>query len=82
MTYSQRSIHAARIIGGALIVLGFAGLIFPGVPYQSTENVAEIGTFKMKVTEQKHFQIPPLLSGCLIFAGAALMFAPWNRPRE
>lgn len=82
MTYSQRSIHVTRIIGGALIVLGFAGLIFRGVPYQSTENLAEIGTLKMKVTEQKRFEIPPLLSGCVIFAGAALLFVPWSRPRE
>jgi hypothetical protein len=36
----------------------------------------------MKVTEQKRFEIPPLLSGCVIFAGAALLFVPWSRPRE
>jgi len=73
---------AVRIAGAVLIVLGFTGLIVRGVPYQSTENLAEIGTLKMKVTEQKRFEIPPLLSGCVLFAGAALLFAPWSRPRE
>ena len=70
----------ARIVGGVLVVLGFTGLILRSVPYQDTENVAEIGTFKMKVTEQKQFEIPPLLSGCLILAGSALLFSPWRRP--
>ena len=69
-----------RILGAVLVVLGFVGLVVRGVPYHSTENLAEIGTFKMKVTEEKRFEIPPLLSGCLILAGAVLLFSPWRRP--
>lgn len=72
--------NAARIAGAALIVLGFTGLIVRGVPYHSSENLAEIGTFKMKVTEEKRFEIPPLLCGVLIFAGGALLFVPWRKP--
>ncbi|MGH7742057.1 MAG: hypothetical protein ACRENS_08545 [Candidatus Eiseniibacteriota bacterium] len=69
-----------RITGAVLIVLGFAALIFRGIPYQSTENVAEFGTLKMKVTEKKHFEVPPLLSGCVILAGSALLFSNLRRP--
>jgi hypothetical protein len=81
MTKLQGS-GAVRIVGGLLVVLGFTGLIVRGVPYQSTENLAEIGTFKMKVTEQKQFEIPPLVSGCLILAGSALLFSPWRKPDQ
>jgi hypothetical protein len=79
---NMRGRAAARIVGGVLVVLGFTGLIVRGVPYQSTDNVAEIGTFKMKVTEQKQFEIPPLLSGCFILAGSALLFSSLRRPGE
>jgi hypothetical protein len=70
-----------RILGGVLIVLGLVALIFRSVPYQSTDNVAEFGNIKMKVTENKHFEIPPLLSGCVILVGSALLFSGL-RPRE
>lgn len=82
MTIGKRGTEAARIAGGVMIVLGFAGLIVRGVPYQSTENLAEIGTFKMKVTEKRQFEIPPLLAGAFIFAGSALLFSSWRRPAE
>lgn len=64
-----------RYSGAVLILLGFLGLIFRSIPYQTTENLAEIGTIKMKVTENKHLEFPPLLSGCVILAGAALLFS-------
>lgn len=69
-----------RIIGGVLIVLGFTTLIVHGVPYHTTDNVARFGTIRMDVTEQKRFEIPPLVGGCLILAGAALLFLPGPRP--
>jgi len=71
-----------KIAGVVLIVLGFVGLCFPGIPYKSTENIAEIGDLKMKVTENKHFAIPPLVSGVFILAGAAMTFGTWRRPAD
>ena len=64
-----------KVFGIVLILLGFAGLIFGGVPYRTTENVAQIGDFKMNVSERKEFTVPPVISGLAILAGAALMFA-------
>ena len=81
MTDGQTGIRAARVTGAVLIVLGLTGLIVRGVPYHSTENLAEIGTLKMKVTEEKRFEIPPLLCGGVILAGAALFFTGLGRPR-
>jgi hypothetical protein len=64
-----------KICGAVLIVLGFIGLALGGVPYQSRENVAQLGDFKMEITEKKTFPIPPLVSGLVILIGAGLMFA-------
>ena len=64
-----------KVTGIVLILLGFAGLVFGGVSYRSTENVAQIGDFKMNVTEQKKFVVPPVISGLAILGGAALLFA-------
>ncbi|HEY2954188.1 MAG TPA: hypothetical protein VGK89_02925 [Candidatus Eisenbacteria bacterium] len=64
-----------RIAGAILVALGFAALIAGGVPYRKTENVAEIGGFKMQVTEKKEFAIPPLVGGIAIALGAAMLFA-------
>jgi hypothetical protein len=64
-----------KIAGIVLIVLGFAALVFGGVPYNRTENVAQIGDFKMNMTEKKQLAIPPVVSGLAILVGSALLFA-------
>ena len=64
-----------KIAGAALVVLGFAALWVGGIPYRKTENVAEIGTFKMQVTEKREFAIPPVLGGLAIAIGTAMLFA-------
>ena len=69
-----------RIAGIILVLLGFAGLLFGRVPYEKTENVAEIGSLKMQVTEKKHVALPPLVSGAAILVGAVLIFAGGRKP--
>ncbi len=64
-----------KIAGAVLIVLGFAALLVGGVPYRKTENVAEIGTLKMQVTQKKEFVIPPVVGGIAIAVGVAMLFA-------
>jgi len=64
-----------RIAGAVLIALGFAALLVGGIPYRKTENVAEIGTLKMQVTQKKEFVIPPAAGGLAILVGAAMLFA-------
>jgi hypothetical protein len=63
-----------RALGIALVVGGFIGLFFGGIPYKKTENVAEIGGLKMQVTEKKQMTIAPWISGIAILAGAVLIF--------
>ena len=62
-----------RMVGIALVVLGFVGLMWGGIPYKKTENVAEIGGLKMQVTEKKEMTIAPWISGIAILAGAVLI---------
>ncbi len=62
-----------KMVGIALVVVGFVGLIWGGIPYKKTENVAEFGGLKMQVTEKKQMTIAPWISGIAILAGAALI---------
>jgi hypothetical protein len=70
-----------RIAGAVLIVLGFLALAFGGINYRKTENVAEIGDFKMKVSERKQFPIPPLVSGVVILVGAGMLLGAGRKPQ-
>ena len=63
-----------RLAGGILIVLGLVLLLVGGLPYRQKTNVASIGDLKMSVTEEKRFTFPPIVSGILILAGAAMLF--------
>ena len=69
-----------RIAGAALILLGLLGLLFGGVPYRRTENIAQIGDLKMQVTEKKQLALPPFVSGLAVLVGAALWFRGGRRP--
>ena len=62
-----------RMAGVVLVVLGFVGLIWGGLPYKKTENIAQIGDLKMQVTEKKQMAIPPLISGLAILVGGVLL---------
>ena len=62
-----------RAAGVVLVVLGFLGLIFGGIPYNKTENIAQFGDLKMRVTEKKQASIPPVVSGLAILVGAVLL---------
>lgn len=69
-----------KALGAALVILGFVGLLFGGIPYNKTETVAQIGDLKMKATEKKQVSIPPVVSGMAILVGAAILFAAGRKP--
>ena len=64
-----------RIAGVVLVAIGFTLLAVGGLPYKQKTNVAEFGGLKMQVTEEKKFSVPPVISGLLILAGGAMIFA-------
>ncbi|TMQ71625.1 MAG: hypothetical protein E6K80_05020 [Candidatus Eisenbacteria bacterium] len=55
------------------MALGFAGLIWGGIPYKKTENVAQFGSLKIQATEKKEVSVAPWISGVAILAGAVLI---------
>ncbi|HEY3214906.1 MAG TPA: DUF3185 domain-containing protein [Candidatus Eisenbacteria bacterium] len=69
-----------KIAGAVLVLLGFAGLVWGGVPYRQTRNVAQIGDLKMQVTEKKQLALPPLVSGFAILVGTVLWCSARPRP--
>jgi len=69
-----------RILGAALVLLGFLGLIFGGIPYKKTETLAEIGGLKMQTTENRQMSLPPFVSGFAILVGTALWFGAKRKP--
>jgi hypothetical protein len=69
-----------RAAGAALVLLGFLGLIFGGIPYNRKETVAEIGSIKMQATERKTFGLPPAVNGLAILIGTAMWFRGGRRP--
>jgi hypothetical protein len=68
-------------LGAVLILIGLVLLLVGGLPFREKHNVAQIGDLKMSVTEEKRFTVPPLVSGIVILAGAALLFVGRGAPR-
>jgi hypothetical protein len=69
-----------KIVGVALIILGFIGLIVGGFGYNKTDEIAKVGDLKMQVVEKKHVSLPPFVSGAAILVGAVLLFAGGRKP--
>ena len=69
-----------KATGAALVLLGFLGLIFGGIPYSRKETLAEIGSLKMQATEKSTLGLPPAVNGLAILIGTALWFRGGRRP--
>jgi hypothetical protein len=67
-------------LGAALVILGFLGLLFGGIPYDRTETVAQIGGLKMRATEKRQLPLPPVVCGFAILVGAAIWFRGRSEP--
>jgi len=68
-------------LGAALVLLGLLGLLFGGIPYRRTETIAQIGDLKMRATEKRNLELPPIVSGLAILVGATLWFRAGSRPQ-
>ena len=68
-----------KAIGAVLVILGLAGLVFGGIPYNKRETIAQIGDLKMQATEKKQLALPPAVNGLAILVGAALWFRAGRR---
>jgi hypothetical protein len=69
-----------KVAGALLVLVSLYLLVAGGVPYKKSEEVARIGSLKMQVSEDKHFAVPPIVSGIGILLGAALFFVGSRKP--
>ena len=69
-----------KAAGAALVLIGFLGLLFGGIPYDRKETVARIGDFKMEATEKRELGLPAPVNGLLILAGTALWLRAGSKP--
>ena len=69
-----------RAVGGVLVVLGFLGLVFGGIPYNRRETVARIGDLKMEATEKRTLGVPPAVNGLAILVGTILFIRGGRKP--
>ena len=63
-----------KAAGAVLVLVGFLGLQFGGIPYDRKETVAQIGSLKMQATERRELALPPAVNGLAILIGTALWF--------
>mgnify|MGYP001558415821 CR=1 FL=1 len=69
-----------KAMGAALVMLGFLGLLFGGIPYNRTDTIAQIGDLKMRTTQKRQLKLPPVISGFAILVGAAIWFGAKRKP--
>lgn len=67
--------------GGALFILGLAGLAVPIFLTQQTKDVANIGDLRVQTVESHSYVIPPILSGGVLALGVVLIGAGFYQRR-
>jgi drug/metabolite transporter (DMT)-like permease len=68
-------------IGVLFIVLGLAGLIYGGITYNSTSNVVDMGSVRLRVEEKQKIPLSPV-GGALSVLLGALMLGSGKRRRH
>lgn len=60
-------------VGIVLVIVGLLALLPGGLPWQTSDTVAEIGP--LKIEEKDRIRVPPVLGAAGIVAGAGLLIA-------
>lgn len=63
------------LVGLILVVIGLIGVVYGGITYKQSRQVARVGPLEVTTKEQRTIPISPILGGVAIVAGAALIFA-------
>lgn len=63
------------LVGLLLVVLGLVGVVYGGITYTRSKQVARVGPLEVTTQEQKTIPISPILGGVAIVAGVALIVA-------
>ena len=63
------------LVGLLLVVIGLVGVVYGGITYTRSKQVARVGPIEVTTQEQRQIPISPILGGVAIVAGVALIFA-------
>ena len=61
------------LVGLLLVVVGLVGVVYGGITYTRSRQVARVGPIEVTTQEQKQLPISPILGGVAIVAGVALI---------
>jgi hypothetical protein len=65
--------NLSSIAGLILIVLGGLSLYFGGVPYKRHDEILRIGETRITTESKDMYEIPPVVGGAVMAAGAVLL---------
>lgn len=63
------------LVGLLLVVIGLVGVVYGGITYTRSKQVARVGPVEVTTQEQRQIPISPVLGGVAIVAGVALIIA-------
>jgi hypothetical protein len=66
---------SATIVGILLIILGVISLAYQGITYTTREKIVDIGPIHATAEKEKTIPLPPILGGCALAGGVALLIA-------
>lgn len=69
------------ILGIVLIALGMCALVYEGITYTTTEEVAKIGPLEVTVEERKSIPLSPVL-GVVSLVGGIVLIVAGGRGRD
>jgi uncharacterized membrane protein HdeD (DUF308 family) len=61
------------IVGIALIVVGFLGLIYQGLTYTTHRRIADVGPIHAEKTEHRTIPLPPVLGAIALIGGIVVI---------
>ena len=69
----------ATIVGIILIILGVVSLAYQGITYTTREKIIDIGPIEATAEKHKTIPLPPVLGGCALAGGVALLIVGARR---
>ena len=72
-------VNLITLVGAVLIVLGIVAFAHRGIPYRSGERVIDVASLRTSVNSRKVISMSPLLVGCVLIGGVALVIVGSTR---
>ena len=62
-----------RIVGLALVIIGFIALAYGGISYNRERTVIDLGPIQATATEHHNIPFSPIVGGLLVLGGVFLL---------